>query len=206
MKRTVLVRAHEAQPIARLDPEDLEGFNARVRRLGNAYAKKYRPVFFPLAYHTRISEGRTIIKLDTIVKESARYTDNGKPLGESTVQRLLAEMKKQGALRTEPRRTEDDRRQTSSYRYLDFNVAMNRYGYTVPHDFAAPLEGSGSQSSGSQDVVTTRLQVSETQVRPELSVELAIELSPEDQELGKTEEDQNQDQNQAPAGPDGDAP
>ena len=62
--------------------------------------------------------------METIIRESARYTSNGKPLSRASVFRLLAEMENAGAIKTEARFSEATGRQRSSYRYLVTSVAV----------------------------------------------------------------------------------
>jgi hypothetical protein len=115
--------------------------NRRVRRLARAYAPKYRPIVLSLGYHTNLADGmgRTYVKVDTIVAESARYTASGKPLQARYVKRLLAEMITAGAVKSEERFREDTGRQTSSYRTLVTSVSLDRRGFARLHDFEAPF-------------------------------------------------------------------
>ncbi|MGH3401487.1 MAG: hypothetical protein ACRDRJ_03060 [Streptosporangiaceae bacterium] len=130
----------------------LDDHNARVRRLARDYAPKYRPLVFSLGYHANLAEGlgRTFIKIETIVAESARYTASGKPLQVRYVKRLLSEMQRVGALKAEARYREDTGRQTSSYRALVTSVSVDRHGNARAHDFYAPFSES-AQVTGKKD-------------------------------------------------------
>ena len=147
-----------ASNAALADPAAVADWNRRVRRLAQDYAPKYRPVFFPIAYHTNIDAGRAWPRVETIARESARYRD-GKPLSRAAVYRLMAEMENAGAIKSEARFSEETGRQRSSYRYLVTSVAVNRHGYSIPHDFHAPFP---QVDEGSQEHVTGELQVTET--------------------------------------------
>jgi hypothetical protein len=120
---------------------DLSDWNRRVRRLANDYPRKYRPIVLSLGYHVNLDEGlsRTYIRVDTIVRESARYTASGQPLQKRYVKRLLAELEKAGAIKSEARWSEDTGRQVSSWRTLITAVSVDRYGFTRAHDFWAPF-------------------------------------------------------------------
>jgi hypothetical protein len=133
----------QTRPVQGSEREQLADWSRRIRRLGNAYPRKYRPIVFSIGYHTNIAEGRTFIRVDTIVKESARYTASGKPLQERYVKRLLAELHAAGAIKSEDRWSDDTGRQTSSYRVLDTSIIVERQnGFTRKHDFWAPFEES----------------------------------------------------------------
>ena len=118
------------------DPR-LAAHNARVLRLARDYDKKYRPVLIPIAKHMNLETGDSFPRIQLIMRESAQYTDNRKPLSRASVFRLLAEMADAGALKTETRFGPTGR-QRSSYRYLDVHAAI-RFGKPVEHLWDAPL-------------------------------------------------------------------
>jgi hypothetical protein len=175
------------------EQERLDDWNRRVRRLARDYAPKYRPLVLSLGYHVNLDEGlgRTFIKAETVVRESARYTASGKPLQDRYVKRLLAEMIKAGALKSEARYRGDTGRRTSSYRTLVTSVALDRKGFTRAHDFNAPFD-EFPQVDEKKDTAQDTAQ--DTRTVFELASELASELSPNPD---KTEEDQKQDQKQS---------
>lgn len=186
------------------NPADLADHNARVRRLARAYAPKYRPIVLVLGYAEDLSrpEGYTKLKLETINKKAARYRD-GKLYSERQLQRLLAELTKtepSAALKTEATFGRNGH-QGATVRYLNHHVAVDRHGFSVIHDWDAPLDDTqdctGEPYSVTQDV---------TPVSPQMSplstvFDLACDLSPiypgSAEELGR-DEGQDQDQNQEP--------
>ncbi len=115
----------------------LPDHNARVLRLARDYDKKFRPVLIPIAKHMNLETGESFPRVETIMRESARYTDDRKPLSRASVFRLLAEMRDAGAIKTEARFWPSGR-QRSSYRYLDLHAAI-RFGQPVEHLWNAPL-------------------------------------------------------------------
>ena len=186
---------------------ELDDWNDRVRRLARAYAPKYRPLVLSLGYHVNLGEGlgRTYIKVETIVKESARYTASGKPLQVRYVKRLLAEMQQAGALKAEMRYREDTGRQTSSYRTLVTSLSMDRHGFTRAHDFWAPFDES-SQLDEKKDSPRDTPQDTPRDTRTdfELACELEVELAPNypaDAEVGTSNDSSIQSQDQGPSAP-----
>ena len=117
----------------------LDDHNARVLRLARDYDKKFRPVVIPLGKRMNLETGDSFPRVQLIMRDSARYTDNRKPLSRSQVFKLMAEMAGAGALKTEPRFGPTGR-QRSSIRYLDVHVAI-RFGQPVEHLWDAPLPG-----------------------------------------------------------------
>lgn len=115
----------------------LPAHNARVLRLARDYDQKYRPVLIPIAKHMNLETGESFPKVATIMRESARYTDNRKPLSRASVFRLMAEMTGASAIKTEARFGPTGR-QRSSIRYLDVHVAI-RFGQPVEHLWDAPV-------------------------------------------------------------------
>lgn len=117
----------------------LSDHNVRVLRLARDYDKKFRPVVIPLGKRMNLETGDSFPRVQVIMRDSARYTDNRKPLSRSQVFKLMAEMAGAGALKTEPRFGPTGR-QRSSIRYLDVHVAI-RFGQPVEHLWDAPLPG-----------------------------------------------------------------
>jgi hypothetical protein len=117
----------------------LPDHNARVLRLARDYDKKFRPVVIAIAKHMNLETGDSFPRVQLIMRESARYTGNRKPLSRASVFRLLAEITDAAALKTEARFGPTGR-QRSSIRYLDVHVAI-RFGQPVEHLWDAPLPG-----------------------------------------------------------------
>lgn len=186
----------------------LADHNARVRRLARDYAPKYRPVVLVLGYAEDLSraEGYTKLKLETINKKAARYRD-GKLYSERQLQRLLAELTKtepSAALKTEATFGRNGH-QGATVRYLNHHVAVDRHGFSVIHDWDAPLDDT-QDCTAEPYSVTQDVTPASSQMSPLSTVfDLACDLSPiypgSAGELGTAaleNQDQGQGQNQEP--------
>ena len=184
------------------DPAALSDWNRRVRRLARDYAPKYRPIVFSLGYHVNLVEGlnRTFIRVETIVKESARYTASGKPLQARYVKRLLAELVTAGAVKAEDRWSDDTGHRQSSYRTLDTSVVVDRRGFTRKHDFRATF-GESSQVEEKKDTIQDTIQDTRTSFELDFDVDknVSIITGPDDGHGLTSFESQNPSQSQMPA-------
>lgn len=127
------------------NPAALADHNARVRRLARDYDKKYRPVVLVIGYRTNLGTDSTFVRVSKIAAATARYTDNKKPLSRASIFRLLAEMEKAGAVKTEARFDPRTGRQRSSVRVLNVRVAI-RFGQPVEHLWDSPLPAGGGRT------------------------------------------------------------
>jgi hypothetical protein len=187
----------------------LRDHNARVRRLARAYAPKYRPVVLVLGYAEDLSqpEGYTKLKVETIARKTARHTANKKPLSTSSVQKYLRELTKtepSAALKVQATFGRNGH-QGATVRYLNHHVAIDRHGFSVIHDWDAPLDQdcTGEPNSGTPGSTPVPPSVPPLSTVFDLASDLPPLLSPAARETRSNDDDQNQNhsQNQAPAGP-----
>jgi hypothetical protein len=185
--------------------DELADHNARVRRLACAYAPKYQPLVLVLGYAEDLSqpEGYTKLKLETINKKTARYR-GGKLYSERQLQRLLAELTKtepSAALKTEATFGRNGH-QGATVRYLNHHVSVDRHGFSVVHDWYAPLgdaqDWSTHWTSDTQDVTPPSPQMSPRMSPLSTGFDLVVHLVPSLLPEPDRYADQDQDQTQEP--------